>query len=48
VSELRKTLAGWRTVAVSRDVGLTDAELETFAPAFDHEQARMARSGLTD
>lgn len=42
------TLAGWRTVAVSRDVGLTDAELETFAPAFDHEQARMARSGLTD
>lgn len=40
------TLAGWRTVAVSRDVGLTDAELDAFAPAFEHEQARMARSGL--
>jgi serine/threonine-protein kinase HipA len=42
------TLAGWRTVAISRDVGLTDAELEAFAPAFEHEQARMARSGLAD
>jgi len=42
------TLARWRTVAASRDVGLTDAELEAFAPAFEHEQARMARAGPAD
>lgn len=39
------TLARWRTIATSKEVGLTEAELEAFAPAFDHEQARMARSG---
>jgi serine/threonine-protein kinase HipA len=41
-------LEGWRTVATSKDVGLTDAELEAFAPAFEHEQARMARAGLAE
>lgn len=46
VAAMAVTLAGWRTVATSRDVGLTDAELEAFAPAFEHEAARMARSGL--
>ena len=35
-----KTLAGWRGVATSKEVGLTEAELETFEPAFEH-----ARSG---
>lgn len=40
------TLAGWRTVAKSRDVGLSDAELEAFTPAFEHGAAKMARSGL--
>ena len=42
------TLAGWRTVAISKEVGLTDAELEVFAPAFEHEQARLARAGLME
>ena len=40
------TLARWRTVATSKEIGLTEAELEAFAPAFEHEQAQMARSGL--
>lgn len=37
------TLAGWRTFATSKIVGLKADELEEFAPAFEHEQARMAR-----
>ena len=40
------TLVRWRTVATSKEIGLTEAELEAFAPAFEHEQAQMARSGL--
>lgn len=39
------TLAGWRTIATSKHVGLKEAELEAFAPAFEHQQARLARSG---
>lgn len=39
------TLAGWRTIATSKHVGLKEDELEAFAPAFEHQQARMARSG---
>jgi serine/threonine-protein kinase HipA len=35
-----KTLAGWRSVATSKEVGLREAELETFAPAFEHSPLR--------
>ncbi len=34
------TVAGWRTIATSKEIGLSDAELDTFAPAFEHEPAR--------
>jgi serine/threonine-protein kinase HipA len=40
-----KTLAGWRGVATSKEVGLREAELETFAPAFEH--ARLTRTRET-
>jgi serine/threonine-protein kinase HipA len=40
------TLAGWRTIATSKEIGLTGHELDAFAPAFEHEQARLARSGI--
>jgi serine/threonine-protein kinase HipA len=36
-------LAGWREVATSKAVGLTEAELQDFEPAFEHAEARAAR-----
>ena len=42
-----KTLAGWRGVATSKEVGLTEAELETFEPAFAHAPRRAGRAGVT-
>jgi hypothetical protein len=38
--------ADWREVAKSKEVGLTDAEVEQFAPAFEHDEATAARGGL--
>jgi serine/threonine-protein kinase HipA len=38
-------LAGWREVATSKEVGLTEAELKEFEPAFEHAEARAARIG---
>jgi serine/threonine-protein kinase HipA len=35
-------LAQWREIATSKDVGLNEAELAEFAPAFEHEDARAA------
>ena len=35
-------LAQWREIANSKDVGLNDAELAEFAPAFEHDDARAA------
>ena len=35
-------LAQWREIATSKDVGLNEAELSEFAPAFEHEDARAA------
>jgi serine/threonine-protein kinase HipA len=43
---MTKTLAGWRGVATSKEVGLTEAELETFEPAFSHALSRAARAGV--
>ena len=40
------TLARWRTIATSKEIGLSEVELDTFAPAFEHESVRLARSGL--
>ena len=37
-------LGQWRAVATSKEVGLGEKELATFAPAFEHEAAAAARS----
>lgn len=37
-------LAQWREIATSKDVGMNEAELAEFAPAFEHEDARAARA----
>jgi len=35
--EVVQALKHWRAVAMSAEVGLSQAELEEFAPAFEHE-----------
>ncbi len=40
LAEVRRAVEGWRRVATSTDIGLTEAELEDFAPAFEHEASR--------
>lgn len=38
-------LACWREVATSKDVGLAQAEIKAFEPAFEHAEARAMRGG---
>ena len=38
LAEVHAAVANWRRVALSADVGLRQAELDDFAPAFEHEQ----------
>jgi serine/threonine-protein kinase HipA len=42
---MANALRTWREVATSKEVGLTEAELEAFVPAFDHPEVRAAREG---
>jgi serine/threonine-protein kinase HipA len=42
-ASMAATLKQWKTVATSRDVGLTERELAAFEPAFEHEAAEAAR-----
>lgn len=37
---MTRTLAGWRGVATSKEVGMSEAELEAFEPAFEPAQSR--------
>lgn len=39
-------LGAWREVGTSKEVGFREAELEVFEPAFEHADARAARSGF--
>lgn len=41
---MANALSAWRQLASSEDVGLTEAELAMFAPAFEHPEASIARS----
>jgi len=36
LAEVVKAVQRWRDVALTADVGLSQAELEVFAPAFEH------------
>jgi serine/threonine-protein kinase HipA len=44
VAQIGSVLAGWRDVATSTRVGLSEGEAEDFAPAFEHGDALLARS----
>jgi serine/threonine-protein kinase HipA len=46
LAKIYKAVKGWRAMALSADVGLTAAELDDFAPAFDHEVLEEARAAL--
>jgi serine/threonine-protein kinase HipA len=46
LADVCKAVGQWRDVALTPDVGLTAAELEDFAPAFEHEALEDARKAL--
>jgi serine/threonine-protein kinase HipA len=41
---MANVLRTWRETATSSEVGLTEAELEAFVPAFEHSEAQAARA----
>jgi len=38
---------GWRSLAMSAEVGLTAAEVEEFAPAFEHAEMDRVKALLS-
>lgn len=46
LAEVHAAVANWRRLALSAEVGLRQAELDDFAPAFEHEQMARAASLL--
>ena len=46
LGEVHAAVSSWRQVALSPEVGLRAAELDDFAPAFEHEQMNAAAALL--
>lgn len=46
LGEVHAAIANWRTVALSAEVELRAADLDDFAPAFEHEQMKAAAAEL--
>ncbi|WP_168224930.1 type II toxin-antitoxin system HipA family toxin [Azoarcus sp. DD4] len=46
LAEVHAAVTNWRQVALSAEVGLRQAELDDFAPAFEHEQMAAAAALL--
>ncbi|MCF7978538.1 MAG: hypothetical protein K9L82_11060 [Chromatiaceae bacterium] len=42
LSEVYVAVSNWRQIALSPEVGLRPAELDDFAPAFEHDQTESA------
>ena len=42
LAEVHSAVSNWRGLALSSEVGLSDAQLDDFAPAFEHEQIEAA------
>jgi len=42
VGEVTSAVSAWRELALSREVGMQPAELDDFAPAFEHQQMKAA------
>ena len=43
LAEVHDAVTGWRTLAMSTEVGLTASEVEDFAPAFEHSEMDRAK-----
>ena len=43
LAEVHRAVTGWRTLAMSAEVGLSAAEVEQFAPAFEHSEVDRAK-----
>lgn len=43
LADVVRTVGRWREIALSPDVGMKAAELDDFAPAFEHEELERAR-----
>ena len=48
LAEVHAAVSNWRQLALSPEVGLRLAELDDFAPAFDHEQMQVAATLLKE
>lgn len=46
LGEVHAAVARWRRVALSAEVGLRAADLDDFAPAFEHEQMKVTAALL--
>ena len=46
LGEVHAAVSNWRQVALGSDVGLRAADLDDFAPAFEHEQMEVAAALL--
>jgi serine/threonine-protein kinase HipA len=46
VAEVYAAVSGWRALALGPEIGLRPAELDDFAPAFEHEQTQAAKAFL--
>jgi serine/threonine-protein kinase HipA len=44
LAEVHKAVTGWRSLAMSAEVGLSAAEVEEFAPAFEHSEMSRAQA----
>jgi serine/threonine-protein kinase HipA len=47
LAEVYRAVTGWRSLAMSAEVGLTAAEVEEFAPAFEHAEIDRAKALLS-
>lgn len=48
LAEVHHAVTGWRSLATSSKVGLSAAEVEDFAPAFEHNEMERARELLAN
>lgn len=44
LAEVHTAICGWRALALSAEVGMTAAEIEDFAPAFEHPETDAAKA----
>lgn len=46
LGKVHKAIKDWKSVAKLTDVGMSERDIEDFAPAFENEQMRIAKALL--